>query len=397
MEESNAGLASDMDKAATTYNAVEHAAPDAAVHATPSETEATVAGSDIDGDIVGNLQLPGNLPSIVDIKRALPSHIFESHVSTSLYYALKDIVQVVVTFAVAEWLWSSSLVPFWALWVLLPIYWLLQGTFFTAVFVIGHDAGHASFSHHNLLNDVMGTIFHTFLLCPFYCWKVSHRHHHKNTGNLDKDEVFYPIRKKDDDGNHAVPGFGLGIGWFVYLWRGYGPFHRRVHHFSAADPMFTRHIPACALSIACVAVWATVLWQYAAMYGFWKLFVHYIVPDFIFASYTVIITFLHHTEEKVPWYADSHWDNVRGQLSSVDRHYGWCHNIIHNIGTHQIHHLFTKVPHYHLEEATRIFRQRFPDLVQVRKAQILPAFCRMFRKYVTQGVISDSAPIHVYK
>jgi fatty acid desaturase len=50
----------------------------------------------------------------------------------------------------------------------------------------------------------------------------------------------------------------------------------------------------------------------------------------------------------VPWYADSEWNNVKGQLSTVDRHYGHIHSVIHCIGTHQIHHLFTKVPHYHL-------------------------------------------------
>ncbi|CAF4525097.1 unnamed protein product, partial [Rotaria magnacalcarata] len=50
----------------------------------------------------------------------------------------------------------------------------------------------------------------------------------------------------------------------------------------------------------------------------------------------------------VPWYADSEWNNVKGQLSTVDRDYGHVHSIIHSIGTHQIHHLFTKVPHYYL-------------------------------------------------
>jgi omega-3 fatty acid desaturase (delta-15 desaturase) len=50
----------------------------------------------------------------------------------------------------------------------------------------------------------------------------------------------------------------------------------------------------------------------------------------------------------VPWYADSEWNNVKGQLSTVDRNYGHVHSVIHSIGTHQIHHLFTKVPHYHL-------------------------------------------------
>lgn len=59
-----------------------------------------------------------------------------------------------------------------------------------------------------------------------------------------------------------------------------------------------------------------------------------------------IVRFSVHSD--VPWYADSEWNNVKGQLSTVDRHYGHVHSVIHSIGTHQIHHLFTKVPHYHL-------------------------------------------------
>ena len=54
--------------------------------------------------------------------------------------------------------------------------------------------------------------------------QLSHRHHHKNTGNIDKDEVFYPVRKsKDPNVRMLLPGFGLGIGWFMYLVHGYRP------------------------------------------------------------------------------------------------------------------------------------------------------------------------------
>jgi len=37
----------------------------------------------------------------------------------------------------------------------------------------------------------------------------------------------------------------------------------------------------------------------------------------------------------------------------VDRDYGIVENIHHDIGTHIIHHLFTKIPHYNLRSATQ--------------------------------------------
>ena len=67
-----------------------------------------------------------------------------------------------------------------------------------------------------------------------------------------------------------------------------------------------------------------------------QVLVLYGVPEFVFASYLVLTTFLHHTDDHVPWYDDSMWSYVRGQLSSIDRDYGWCHDLVHNIGTHQV-------------------------------------------------------------
>ncbi len=60
-----------------------------------------------------------------------------------------------------------------------------------------------------------------------------------------------------------------------------------------------------------------------------------------FLSYFVFLmsrVFLHsyHQDENVPWYSDEKWDFVRGNLSSVDRDYGWAHGLTHNIGTHQV-------------------------------------------------------------
>jgi len=104
------------------------------------------------------------------------------------------------------------------------VYWAAQGTFFFALFVVGHDCGHGSFSAYPLLNDVVGTVTHGFLMVPYYQWKLSHRNHHKNTANIDKDEVFYPIRRSQQPPNpRLLPGFALGVGWFIYLAVGYVP------------------------------------------------------------------------------------------------------------------------------------------------------------------------------
>jgi omega-3 fatty acid desaturase (delta-15 desaturase) len=227
-------------------------------------------------------------------------------------------------------------------------------------------------------------------------WKLSHRCHHKFNANLDRDEVFYPVRESEPTAHgKTLPGFGFGLGWFGYLILGYNP--RPVHHFNPFDRMFVGHVFGCFCSLSMLGVMSYALYKFYSLFGLVSLVIYYVIPVFIFASYCVIITFLHHTEMNIPWYSDDQWDFVRGQLSTIDRHYGVVHNIIHSIGTHQMHHMFTKIPHYHLELATMHFRAAFPHLVRVCDEPILQSFVRMYQKYEKQCVIADDTKIYYYK
>uniref|UniRef100_A0AB38ZLR4 Omegax a desaturase n=1 Tax=Sinonovacula constricta TaxID=98310 RepID=A0AB38ZLR4_SINCO len=331
-------------------------------------------------------------PTIVQIKDAIPNRLFESSLLLSLYYVAKDFVCILAVYKTM--LLLEYLMPTVS-YFLFPAYWYIQGTLFMAIFVLGHDCGHSSFSRYDLLNDFLGTLLHTFVCTPYYPWKLSHKNHHKNTGNIDKDEVFYPVRSKDFNGNNFVFLFGLGLGWFIYLIRGYSP--RNICHLNPFEHMFSRHVTGCVLSLSALIGWMTCLYHFACSAGIMGLVKYYVIPEAVFASWLLIVTFLHHIEEGTPWYSDDSWNYVKGQLSSVDRRYGWAHDVIHNIGTHQIHHLFSKIPHYHLEEATRHFRKSFPSLARSRDDSILPSMVRMFRKFTSQMVIGDDQDVHVYK
>ena len=278
--------------------------------------------------------LPKNLPSIIDIKRTIPQRCFQPKVSTSMFYATKDLFMAITCF-LFFFIIIRSIDNLYFKLPFVVVYWAIQGTIFTAIFVVGHDCGHGSFSNHSLLNDVVGSILHSFLMAPYFMWKLTHRHHHKNTSNLEKDEVFYPVRKSAPGSrNRAVPGFGLGTGWYGYLLFGYGP--RPINHFNITNPLFNGHFLGCSLSLISMTFMSLLLYKFYCLFGLMNLFVFYFIPDFVFGSYCVIITFLQHTELNLPWFADDNWNFVKGQLSSVDRHYGSVHNIIHNIGTHQV-------------------------------------------------------------
>ncbi|CAF3609328.1 unnamed protein product [Adineta steineri] len=287
--------------------------------------------------------LPHRLPTLSEIKVKIPAHCFRPTVRESMTYVAKDIVYVALTFFVMYQIQKMFTYGF----MFFPVYWYIQGTLYTSLFVLGHDCGHGSFSFYPLLNNIVGTILHTWILAPYYTWKVTHNKHHKNTCNIDKDEVFYPQQGEahEDSLMDDIFFWFPGVGWFYYLIKGYSP--RTVNHFNPFDPMFyNKHFFGVCSSLA------------------------------LYLGMCYLID--------VPWYTDSEWNNVKGQLSTVDRHYGHAHSIIHSIGTHQIHHLFTKVPHYHLEEATAHFRKAFPDLVRYNEEPVLFAFARMCKIFLKQ-------------
>nr|QWC69499.1 methyl-end desaturase 1 [Tigriopus californicus] len=339
--------------------------------------------------------VPRAIPSILELKKALPAHCFQPDLTTSFYYAFKDLALVAGLYII---MLAMELQPYTLLkWAYIPIYWYVSGTLMASIFIVGHDCGHESFSNNSLINDIVGNFMHTIILVPYYPWKLSHRHHHKNTGNIDKDEVFYPVREqhRTKDSELMIPYFGLGIGWIFYMFKGYSP--RTINHFNPFNHLFIKHSVNCIISMACLTAWmGLVVIPYGSAYGFSRLAIHYLMPVFGFMCWIVFITFLHHHDENVPWYGDEKWDFVRGQLSSVDRNYGWAHDVLHNIGTHQIHHLFSKVPHYHLEEATKVFRERYPELVRKSDERLIPAFIRIFHMFMDQVWIPDDAQVHSY-
>lgn len=175
---------------------------------------------------------PYEFPSLTDIKRALPSQCFEASVPMSLYYTARSLV---LAGALAAGLALARAQPLLqanaALDAALCVgYVLLQGIVFWGFFTVGHDCGHGAFSRSHALNFGVGTLMHSIILTPFESWKLSHRHHHKNTGNIDKDEIFYPQRRAEQHALSRNLVLSLGSAWFAYLVSGFPP--RTVNHFN---------------------------------------------------------------------------------------------------------------------------------------------------------------------
>ncbi|MEM9817766.1 MAG: DUF3474 domain-containing protein [Cyanobacteria bacterium P01_D01_bin.6] len=319
--------------------------------------------------------------TLKEVRAAIPSYCFKSSLWRSLAYFFLDIGIVTGLFV------AAATIQAWWFW---PIYWLAQGTMFWALFVIGHDCGHGSFSRRRWVNNLIGHLSHTPILVPFHGWRISHRTHHANTGNLDTDESWYPVSEtkyNEMTWPEKLVRFYLPLlAYPVYLFRR-SPSRPGGSHFLPGSPLFK---PSEKRNVITSTIWLVgmiaLLGWVGSQIGWLALAAYYGVPYVIFVVWLDLVTYLHHTEEDIPWYPDDDWFFLKGALSTIDRDYGIFNSIHHNIGTHVAHHIFLSIPHYHLEAATEAIK---PVLGSYYRKSTTPIWQSFFRAYRTCHFVAD--------
>ena len=303
---------------------------------------------------------------VKQLRAALPRHCLRSSTRRSLGYLSFDVAVLATLYVVA---WRS---PVW----LAPLFWFAQGTMFWALFVLGHDCGHGSFSRRRWLNTLVGHLTHTPLLVPYDAWRLSHRRHHRHAGDVERDEGWHPLTAAQVE---ALP-------WYVRVLRFrlvplVFPFYltrnspgRVGSHFDPRAALFPAGSRAAVKrSVACCGVMALGLLGFAVVAGPGALLRYYLGPYVMFVVWIDIVTYLHHTGADVPWYRGIAWSFEKGALSTIDRSYGvfeWLH---HNAGCHVVHHLLPEVPHYHLRAAASAIRPLLGARYRDAHEPILPS------------------------
>ena len=127
-------------------------------------------------------------------------------------------------------------------------------------------------------------------------------------------------------------------------------------HFAPSGALFRpEEFNIMLLSDIGVGAMALLLWQMSERIGFANLALLYLQPYLYCNNWIVAITYLHHTHPQLPKFEEEAWTFLKGATATVDRHFTFVGpHIFHNIvDYHVIHHLFPRIPHYHLEEATK--------------------------------------------
>ena len=294
------------------------------------------------------------------LRDAIPERCFQPSAARSFAYLAFDLAVIAGLYAI---LTQTSV---W--YIEWPVLFLI-GTMLWSLFVIGHDAGHGSFSKNRSLNTLVGILVHGAILVPYRGWQRSHALHHTKTSHLQQEEVFRACRR-DEDTLYRKVIFRFGI--FVLI--GWPMYKLGIRNITTYKPITGSHyLPQSDLYTSSVRVsWylglASVI-GFLAFYlglGFvfgWGFFAKYILaPYLIYGCWLTFVTYMQHVSPEVPVYDQKDWTRLKGALATVDRNYGPFNWLTHNIGNlHVIHHIFPTIPHYRLQEATDAIRPLLGD------------------------------------
>eukprot|EP00921_Rhytidocystis_pertsovi_P010034 GHVQ01016083.1.p1 GENE.GHVQ01016083.1~~GHVQ01016083.1.p1 ORF type:complete len:659 (+),score=92.37 GHVQ01016083.1:176-2152(+) len=202
--------------------------------------EANLMAGGSPADLVDTVEelanIPGGfrLPSMKEIRDCIPEHCRKRCIFRSSAALLRDIAYIAITsyivYKISHIIGGYSIFIDFPLWL---TYAVIQGTFATGVWVVGHECGHGAFSPWPLVNDAVGYVVHIALLVPYHSWKYSHNKHHQYTNHLTWGETHVP---------GLLSEMGESVGRFAHVrkWLGDDAFAacEAVAHLIAGWPMY---------------------------------------------------------------------------------------------------------------------------------------------------------------
>jgi len=292
--------------------------------------------------------------TLQDVIRTIPKALFQKDPAKAFTGLVVNVLLVALGYT------ALALNPWWALF---PLLWIFTGTALTGFFVLAHDCAHRSFSSNNQINDMVGHIVLLPLLYPFHSWRIKHDQHHRYTNNLAWDNAWTPL---------SVEEFQTAPRWYQLFYttaRTWGWWLASIGHwiglhFSPSLYKEGRDRKDMTFSVTVVLLFAAVLFPGLWFVGgAWAIINFWLMPFLVYHFWMSTFTLVHHTIETIPFYQESEWNPVVGQLfSTIHCTYpGWVEFLCHDINVHIPHHISTAIPYYNLRKVHAILKENWSE------------------------------------
>ena len=294
-----------------------------------------------------------------------------------------------VAFALADYLLfyggatTAILAPWW---IVKAIGVLASGIAAAMLFALAHDAAHGSLAGSRVMNRLLATICFLPSWYPYTPWIRGHNHlHHGWTNVAECDYSWQPVSPA---AYRAMPRWrravehmyrswwGLWLHSIVEIWWKHMAMprehDRRYLHagWLAADRLLVTASLAAHLAVCWFIVprWTTLAGG-PALHPVAIAAAVIVLPWWIFHVMFSVVTFLHHTHPRVPWYRTKRESSFFAGQVQATVHVElptWVELLLHNITVHSAHHVDPRIPFPSLPEAQRRLESAFTDVIVER-------------------------------
>jgi omega-6 fatty acid desaturase (delta-12 desaturase) len=241
-----------------------------------------------------------------------------------------------------------------------------------ALFIIGHDAAHNSFTPYGWLNRILGRLVLLPAWHPYTSWVFAHNTlHHGGTNLRGKHPDLVPLTKEEYDRlphwrqllekfyrSPLGPGLsyliGFYLGFILFPAKGLLPSRRRQFQWDRL--LVLGFFILQVLGMYLLALRTTGLFLPPLAYAFFDT----ILPWVLWVQFMGFVTYLQHTHPRLAWYDDpKEWSFYHVQLKS-STHVVFPYPIeklLNNIMDHAAHHIDPTIPLYHLPKSQRLLEE----------------------------------------
>jgi acyl-lipid omega-6 desaturase (Delta-12 desaturase) len=304
--------------------------------------------------------------------------------------APRPITWVGVAFALADYVVFYAgiagfiLAPWWTVKAASVV---VSGVAVATLFALAHDAAHGSLAASRGMNRLLATLCFLPSWYPYTPWIRGHNHLHHGWTNVA--ECDYSWRPVSPAAYAAMPRWRQIVEHFYRSWWGLWvhsiaeiwwkhmamPRERDRRYLDARWLAADRVLVAGSVA-AHVAVLGLVAPGWSTLAGGpplpgWAIAVAgVVVPWWIFHVMFSVVTFLHHTHPRVPWFRTRQESSYFAGQVRATVHVElptWVELLLHNITVHGAHHVDPRIPFRHLPDAQRRIESSYATDVIVER------------------------------
>ena len=250
---------------------------------------------------------------------------------------------------------------------------VVAGLKISTLFVIAHDAAHASFTKNRMLNKILARLAFLPSYHNYSLWLIAHNKTHHQSTNTQGDNSWSPLSKEEYDHlpkwRKSLEQFyrsPLGIAFYYVVERWW------KDKFYPYQRLVKKNRQSSCLDFLLVASYmGAFLW---ALHQFGAASAHsssmeiillaflipFVVSNFMF-GFTV---YGHHTHETIPWFRTKVERDQAVEIEEITMHVKfphWYNMFSHHIMEHTAHHVDSRIPLYNLAKAQEVLENFLGD------------------------------------